>query len=133
MADPVIVLNLDDVNRSLARAGPLIYKASRLGLREAAEPVKRDAGELSRSELSGMNRAKREPPPWSIQKIGQNIHGVYMVPKQKGTRGDPRNPRSRPNFSTLMLGKVYDPAMERNKLKVRIAVDNWLGRVWSDL
>lgn len=129
MAEAVIVTNLDLINRQLARSGPLIYRAAKQGLRESAEPVKRDADRLSLSEISGMKRAKRKPPPWSFQKIGQTVHEVYIVPKEKGTRGDPRNPRSRPNFAVLMLGKAYDPALERNQTLVRQNVDNWLGRV----
>jgi hypothetical protein len=127
--DFVFVSNLGEINSALRKLGPTVAKASRIGLRQAAEPVRQDAGRLSQLEISGMRRAKRKPPPWSIQKTGQNIHEVYIVPRQKGTRGDPRNPRSRPNFSEIMLGKAYEPALERNRARVVASVDSWLGKV----
>ena len=133
MPDAVIVVNLGEINQQLARSGPLVYKAAKAGLREAAEPVRQDAGRLSQLEISGMRRAKKHPPPWSIQKTGQTIHEVYIVPRQKGTRGDPRNPRSRPNFAEIMLGKAYEPALARNQSRVQVIVDNWLDKVVKEI
>lgn len=133
MADAIVVINLAEINGALARSGPLIRKAARIGLTEAAEPVKRDADRLSLSEISGMKRARVKPPPWSFQKIGQTRHEVYIVPKQKGIRGRRDDPRGRPNFAVIMLGKAYEPALERNQVQVRVKVDNWLGRAWSEV
>ena len=129
MAETVVVANLDAINRSLARSGPRIAEASRLGLRQAAEPVRQDAGRLAQTEISGMKRSKRKPPPWSEQRIGQTVHEVYIAPKQRGVRSRTDARRRRPNFAVLMLGKSYEPALERNQVLVRNTVDAWVGRI----
>jgi hypothetical protein len=68
-------------------------------------------------------------PAWSIQKTGQNTKEVYMVPTQKGARARQNAALRRPNFSTLMLGKSYDPALESNRVQVLNTVDHVIGTV----
>lgn len=133
MAEMIVVEGMANINRALARSGPLVYKAMKTGLREAAEPIRQDAERLSQTEISGMRRAKRKPPPWSLQRTGQTIHEVYIAPRQRGvkSRTDPR--LRRPNFAVLMLGKAYEPALERNQVLVRNTVDAWLGRVVREI
>jgi hypothetical protein len=106
-----------------------MLKAMRTGLTLAMQPIKRDADRLSFERLSGMKRAKRKPPPWSLQKIGENSKEVYMVPTEKGARARQDSALRRPNFATLMLGKSYDPALEQNRVQVANTVDNVIGTV----
>ncbi len=132
----VLVEGLAGINRSLKISGPLVSKALRLGMREAAEPVKRDAERLSRTGLSGMTRAKKSPPPWSVQKIGQTQHEVYIKPTQRGLRGRSRTAgegRRASKFVELMYGRSYDPALERNQAMVRATVDAQLTRVMREV
>ncbi len=136
MADNmVIVANLGAINRSLAKSGPLVYKAMRNGLLEAAGPVKRDADSLSRSQISGMKRAKAQPPPWSIQKEGAKVTEVYIVPTEKGKRGGRTDgDRQRATkFVALMYGRSYNPALEHNRGLVAASVDSWLTRVIEEI
>jgi hypothetical protein len=130
MADAVLVVNLAEINRSINASGKEYAKAMHIGLLQGAEPVRQDAGRLSQTALSGMRRARKKPPPWSIQKKGQTIHEVYIVPTQKGVgRGHADDPRRRPNFATVMLGKAYNPALERNRARVVAHVEYWMGSV----
>lgn len=133
MADMILVENLDKINRSLARSGPLVAKAQRMGLREAAQPVRLDAERLARSEISGMRRSRKQPPPWSEQRIGQTVHEIYIAPRQRGVKSRTDRSRRRPNFAVLMLGKSYEPALERNQVLVRNTVDAWLGRIVREI
>jgi len=132
----VLVEGLASINRSLKLSGPLVSKAMRLGLREAAVPVKRDADRLSLSGLSGMKRARVKPPPWSVQKIGQTQHGVYIKPSQRGLRGRSRSEgdgRRATKFVELMYGRSYDPALDRNRELVQALVEAQLSRVVREI
>ena len=129
MAEMVLVEGMASINRSLKLSGPIVGKAMRLGLREAAEPIRQDAGRLSQTEISGMKRAKAKPPPWSIQRVGQTVHEVYIAPRERGVKSRTDRSRRRPKFAPLMLGKAYEPALERNQVMLRATVDGWLTRV----
>jgi hypothetical protein len=127
--NPVIVTGFSQLERDLKATSPAMLKAMRTGLTVAMEPIKRDADRLSIQRISGMKRAKRKPPPWSLQKIGQTTREVYMVPTEKGARARQDSALRRPNFATLMLGKSYDPALEGNRVQVANTVDNLIGTV----
>lgn len=126
----VVVTNLHELNTALIKSNSLVAKAMRKGLLEGAEPIRRDAGKFS-NKLSGMERAKKKPPPWSIQKKGQKLDEVYIVPREKGKRhnrtdGDRRRAT---RFVELMYGKAYEPALRENEPRLREFVDNWIGSV----
>lgn len=130
MADAVFVVNLADIQRAVSKIDPAIAKASRLGLREVAEPIRVDAGRLARAGISGLRRTSgfAAPAPWSIQKTGLTRHELYVVPKQRGMRGrkTPGQERRASKFVELMYGRAYEPALRRNEDRARQAVDNWL-------
>ena len=127
-APGVYIENLAEIERALKKAGPLIAKAQNQGLREGAEPIRLDATRLAEDDISGMKRAKKQPPPWSIQRVGQNIHEVYVAPKERGVKSKTDRSRRRPNFVNVMFGKSYNPSLERGITGLRLSVDNWLGR-----
>jgi hypothetical protein len=129
LENPVIVSGFTQLERDLKASSPLMLKAMRTGLTLAMEPIKRDADRLALSQLSGMKRSKKKPPPWSEQKIGQTTSEVYMVPTEKGARAKQTAASRRPNFATLMLGRSYDPALESNRVQVLNTVDNVIGTV----
>ena len=131
--DLIIVEGLAEINRSLNLSGKLYAKAMHKGLLQGAEPVRQDAGRLSQTKFSGMRRAKKKPPPWSIQRKGQTIHEVYIVPKERGNKGRTDDPSRRPNFTAVMLGKAYNPAFERNRPRVLAYVENWVGSVTREI
>ncbi len=124
---PVLVINLDEINRNLKALGPAINTAAKLGMLEGAEPIRRDAERLAESNISGMKRKKTSD--WAAQREGSTIHEVYIVPVERGRKSRNDNRRRRPNFVEIMFGKSYDPAFERGKPGVVAAVDKWLGSV----
>jgi hypothetical protein len=126
---PVLVVNLDSINRDLKALGPAISKAAKAGMLQGAEPIRLDAERLAESDISGMKRAKKKPPPWSIQRDGETIHEVYIAPRERGVKSKTDRSRRRPNFVGVMFDKSYDPAFERGRPGVVQFVDNWLGRV----
>ncbi len=135
MTDPVTVSGLKQINQALEKSGPLIRTAMRNGLLESAEPIRQDAGRLSQTEFSGMKRARKKPPPWSIQRKGATQSEVYIVPKQRGNRyrdkaGDITRAQK---FVLRMLEKSYDPALERNRSRVKVTVENWIGTVTREI
>lgn len=127
--NPVLVVNLDVIHRQLRAIGPAVDKAARKGMLEGAEPIRRDAENLARDEISGMKRAKKTPPPWSIQRSGQTVHEVYVAPRERGVKSKTDRSRRRPNFVGVMFGKSYDPAFEKGKPGVVAFVDHWLDMV----
>ena len=137
--DFVYVQGLDQINKAISASPKAYSKAMHKGLLEAAEPVRKDADQLSLSGLSGMKRAKATPPPWSIQRKGQTIHEVYVAPNERGYKG--KNRAGQPGYSAersrkfreLMMGKSYEPALERNRERVVVIVDKWLGSVTREL
>lgn len=133
MTDLVVVEGLAQINRSLNASGRLYAKAMHAGLLEAAEPIRQDAERLSMSEISGMKRAKKKTPPWSIQRKGQTVHEVYVAPRERGVKSRTDSRRRRPNFAALMMGRAYEPALERNRPRVVAIVDNWLGTVTREI
>ncbi len=127
--NPVLVVNLDLINKNLKALGPAVYAAAKAGMLEGAEPIRSDAERLAESEISGMRRAKKKPPPWSLQRDGETIHEVYIAPRERGVKSKTDRSRRRPNFVTVMFDKSYDPAFEKGRPAVVQFVDNWLGRV----
>jgi hypothetical protein len=134
------VAGFTELERDLKATGPLMLKAMRTGLTIAVQPIKRDADRLALTQISGMARARKTArrtagfvgpllPAWSVQKTGQNSKEVYMVPREKGARARQDAALRRPNFSTLMLGKSYDPALEANRVQVANTVDHVIGTV----
>ncbi len=123
---PVLVVNLDTINRNLKALGPAVQIAARKGMLEGAEPIRKDAEDLARSDISGMKRAKKSPPPWSLQREGATIHEVYIAPVERGVKSKTDPSRRRPNFVGVMFGKSYDPAFEKGKAGVVVFVDKWL-------
>lgn len=132
----VIVENLGEINTLLNRTGLKMGKAMRKGLLEGVEPIRVEAGRLSRARISGLRRTSGfgGAAPWSIQKKGQTIHEVYVVPKEKGKRsGRTEGDRRRADkFVELMYSRSYEPALARNEPRLRVFVDKWLGSVTTE-
>jgi hypothetical protein len=129
LENPVIISGFTELERDLKETDVRVLKAFHTGLMLAVQPIKKEADALSIARISGMKRAKRKPPPWSEQKIGQTTREVYMVPTEKGARGKQDAALRRPGFATLMLGKSYDPALEGNRVQVTNTVDHLIGTV----
>ena len=135
----VEVVNLDELNRAINLSGKLYAAAMHKGLLQAAEPVKQDADSLAGENFSGMKREKTQPT-WQIQRKGQTIHEVYVAPtrgrggNKKIKFGDPGYSAARSEkFRNMMMGKSYEPALERNRARVVATVEQWIGVVTREL
>ncbi len=134
--NPVLVVNLDTINRNLKGLGKKIELAAKAGMLEGAEPIRRDAQSLAYDKISGMKRKKTSN--WDFQRDGATIHEVYIAPVERGVKSKTDRSRRRgagtgpPSFVDLMFGKSYDPAFEKGKPGVVAFVDKWLGTVSAE-
>ncbi len=125
--NPVLVVNLDVINRQLKALGPAVEQAAKKGMLEGAEPIRRDAEVRALRDISGMKRKKNSD--WDLQREGSTVHEVYIVPVE---RGDKKRRDGNPDphkFKDIMFGKSYDPAFEAGKPAVVAFVDKWLTTV----
>jgi hypothetical protein len=124
MAGTVIVHGLDQIQRDLAKSGPAVSAAMRAGLRESAEPTAHLAEQLSLTRIRRMHLS----PQWAETRVGVTRHAVYIVPKQRGTRGG-NDSRRRPNLVGLMMGRSFDPALAAGAGLVEARVTSLLNEV----
>lgn len=133
MAATVIVENLAQIQRDLTLSMPAVEKGLRAGLRLAAEPVKREAEQLSQSRIRRMGATPHQPPPWSLTRVGVTSREVYIVPKERGVNSRTDRRRRRHNLVQLMLGRSFEPALERNQQAVRVIVDRTINTALVEL
>lgn len=133
MASTIIVEGLPQIQRDLARSAPEVEKGLRAGLRLAAEPVKRDAEQLSRSRIRRMGATPHQPPPWSLTRVGVTTREVYIVPQERGVKSRTDRRRRRHNLVELMLGRSFEPALERNADTVAVIVDRTINAALAGL
>lgn len=126
MAEGTIrVDGLRDLQRAFKLADATLARELRTTLRKVAEPVRADAEQLA---VGGIPRVGI---PWSRMRVGVTQAGVYVAPRQRGTRGGPRR---RPNFAGLLLGRSLLPALEQNTPQVMSEMEQLLdtvGRSWE--
>lgn len=120
----VVVRGLRDLSSAYAKLGRATSREFRASERAIAEPVRRDAEVLAKSEIRNIGTA------WPRMRTGVSRSVVYVAPKQKGTRG--RGPRRRPNLADLLMDRAMEPALDRNEARVEreieAAVDRALAR-----
>lgn len=132
MASPaplVRVENFRELNRAFAKASDRSFtKEFRGALREASEPIRRDAEILSATRIRNITRR------WARARVGITRSEVYVAPVARGVKTRGPDPRRRPNLKTLILEKSYDPALARNEKQVVSAVERMLdgnAREWG--
>lgn len=95
-------------------------------LKDAAEPVRRDAEALARSSIRNIGNA------WPQMRTGITSRVVYVAPRQRSKN---RNPGARrPNLARLLAGRAMEPALDRNRGEVENRVGHALdlvGRAWE--
>lgn len=131
MANPgplVRVENLRELNRAFQKASDDSFKREfRAALKDAAEPIRRDAEILNASRIRNITRK------WARARVGVTQREVYVAPAARGVRrGD--DPKSRPNLKRLILEKSYDPALAPNESRVVKTVEKMLdtnAREWG--
>ena len=118
MADAIRVKGLADLNRALAQADRNVRLGIRAEYRKVAEPVRSDAESLALANISHIG------VPWSRMRIGVTQRSVYVVPKQRSTKGRSRS-RRRPNLALLMYPQMQK-ALDRNADKVERSFNEML-------
>lgn len=126
----IVVTGLDKIQRDLARSVPAVSEGLRVGLREAAEPVKRDAETLARTQIPGMRRAAVSPAPWSEMRIGVTQRAVYVAPRQRRRTNQSLR---RPNLFDLIMNRSFEPALDRNMAAVEATVDRAITLALRDI
>lgn len=108
------VRGFTDLQRALKNADRDVRLGVKREMRDAAEPVKRDAETLTATRIRRMSRS----PQWSRMRVGVTQRVVYVAPKQRGLgRGD--HPAKRPKLSGLMLTRAMEPALRQNESQIR--------------
>lgn len=121
MAEAIHIRGLADLERAFKLADREEAKLLRREVRAAAEPVRNLAEGRAVAEI------RRMTPPWARMRIGQKRSLVYIVPKQKGSRG--RGPSRRPNLKTLLLDRAMIPALETRREATVARLETMLGTV----
>lgn len=130
MPGAVVVHGLAEIQRDIAMSDRLVSKALTEGLRLSAEPVAKLAEDLATSRIPRMKRS----PEWAVTRIGVTRHAVYIVPKQRGVKSrHPFDSRRRPNLVALMMGRSYEPALERGAPVVEQYVSSLIGEVLREV
>lgn len=126
---PVAVRGLTDLERAFKLAGPVASRELRKELRGLTEPVRRDAEQLARANITRIGR------PWSEMRVGVTQKVVYVAPKQRGTQAR-RNPRlRRRNLFDLLMGRSMEPALQRNEALIEAGAQKVLdtvGKAWEE-
>lgn len=117
----VYVRGLKELTRDFKRISKELDKELVAELKEASEPVRKGAEELSLTRIRNMPRS----PDWATMRIGvSRAKGlVYVVPAHRRGRGSPRS-----NLSDLLLEQMTT-AVEQNEDEVVRRVDGMIERL----
>lgn len=109
MPGTVRVDGLRELTRDFKKISKDLDKEVTNELKEAADPVKRDAQQKGLSQIRNLTQR------WSRMRIGvSKAKGlVYMVPATKRSVGTPR-----PNLNPLLMDEAMWPAVEDNRDEV---------------
>ncbi len=104
--------------RANSEAPKNLKRAVRRDLREAAEPVRREAEDLARSSIRNIGE------PWSRMRTGVTTKVVYVAPAKRGVKGRGNDPRRRPNLANLLMDRAMQPALNRHLPDVIAALEH---------
>jgi hypothetical protein len=121
----VVVSGLRDVNAAFAHTNRDLRLGWRAGMRQIAEPVRRDAEQLAMSSIRHMPAS----PRWSRMRIGVTRNMVYVAPRQRGYKGRGRHPSKRPNLGNLLMNRAMQPALEQHEHDTMAAFEQLLDHV----
>lgn len=125
MADAVKVVGLRDLERAFARADRTVRDDMRDALAEAAAPVRSDAQALAGSEIRNLQAGD----PWTGMRIGVSRTVAYVASTERGVKSRGGQPRRRPKFADLLMGRPMRPALERNRERVTARVQKLVDEV----
>ena len=121
----VVVKGLRDVNTAFAKTDRDLRLGWRAGMRQVAEPVRRDAQESAVSNIRRMPGS----PKWARMRVGVTRQMVYVAPRQRGTRGRGPAGRARPNLGNLLMDRAMQPPLERHEHEITARFEQLLDHV----
>jgi hypothetical protein len=121
----VVVSGLRDVNAAFAHTNRDLRLGWRAGMRQVAEPIRRDA------EIAALTDIRRMPmsPKWARMRVGVTRNMVYVAPRQRGFKGRGRHPSKRPNLGDLLMNRAMQPALERHQHEITARFEHLLDTV----
>jgi hypothetical protein len=120
----IVLQGARDLDRAFSAHGREFSREFRKALRDAAEPIAREAEYLAGS---GGIRNLDPGDPWATFRIGGRATSVFLAPTQRGSRGG-RSAMSRPNLKPLLLDQAMIPSIEHQQHEVKRRVNDVLGR-----
>lgn len=125
MADAVRIVGLAELERAFARADRAVRDDMRDALAEAAAPVRSDAQSLAASEIRNLQPGD----PWAGMRIGVSRTVAYVASTERGVNSRGGQPRRRPRFADLLMGRAMQPALVRNRERVTQRVQRLVDEV----
>jgi hypothetical protein len=123
---PVAVRGLRQLSAAFSKADRDVRLGWRHGLRDIAEPVRRDAEQLAVQEISHIGRR------WWRMRTGVTRRVVYVAPRQRGIKATGDRRRARPNLADLLMDKAMEPSLHAHEPEIENAVDRLLDRMAND-
>jgi hypothetical protein len=123
-----VVHGLGELSQAFADAGREATSELRAGLRQAADPVRRDAETLAVAKIRHMPLS----PKWAEMRVGVLTRLVYVAPVKRGVKTRGADPRRRPKLADLLMERAMEPALQRNEEHSVHAVQAALDRSIDD-
>jgi hypothetical protein len=115
-----------ELSAAFAQAGRDASAGLRGAEREAAEPVRRDAEQLAQTKI------RRIGKDWWKMRVGVTRTLVYVAPRERGVKTRGADPRRRPAFADLLMGRAMQPALDQNETTVVDTFERLFDRVTAD-
>lgn len=131
MADAVQVQGLRELVVAFRVANREVARDVRTAIEQAGEPIRQQAQELVRTEISGMARSRI--PWWTIRTGIERSTIGYIVPAQRGVRNRIGDRRRRPNLAPLIAAQEA-AALDANASRVQDEFEEALeevARAWA--
>lgn len=116
--NPIRVEGLSDLTRAFTRLDRNLGRGIKEAMEAAADPVRKDASDLVRQNVSGMARSR---VPWWSMRVGSTVRSAFIAPEQRGVKGRGGDRRRRPNLVGRMDPQMRE-ALARNRDKVEGSV-----------
>ena len=109
-----------ELQRAFGRLSRDLRGGVREALEAAAEPVRSDASNLARSNISGMARDKLA---WWRMRVGVTTTEVYIAPERRGNKRRTRpTPRGQAEAFIAQMNPQMEAGLARNRDRVEKAV-----------
>jgi ATPase subunit of ABC transporter with duplicated ATPase domains len=131
MPGAIQVEGLNSLVRAFRVANKEVAKDVRTAIEQAGEPIRQDAQNRVRAEISGMSRSR--VPWWEIRSGVERSTIGYIVPRQRGVRTLGGGRRRRPRLAALIAQReqsALDAHAGRVETEFREAL-NEVARAWA--